>query len=120
VFTADGHHLVTGSGDYTIKLWDLDSGREVRRFEGHEGTVYALALSADGKRLVSGSLDGTARLWDMDSGNQVAMFDSQTGPIYAVAFAADGTVLTGGNDRTIRDWPATGGDGVVLFAGAPE
>ncbi|KRB33434.1 transcriptional regulator [Mesorhizobium sp. Root695] len=120
VFTADGHQLVTGSGDYTIRLWDLDSGREVRRFEGHEGTVYALALSADGKRLVSGSLDGTARLWDMDTGNQIAMFDSQTGPIYAVAFAADGTVLTGGDDRTIRDWPAIGGDGVVLFAGAPE
>jgi hypothetical protein len=39
------------------------------------------------------------------------MFDSQTGPIYAVAFAADGTVLTGGDDRTIRDWPATGGGG---------
>ncbi|TGV55585.1 WD40 repeat domain-containing protein [bacterium M00.F.Ca.ET.141.01.1.1] len=120
VFTADGHHLITGSGDLTIKVWDLDSGREVKRFEGHEGTVYALALSADGKRLLSGSLDGTARLWDIESGNQIAMFDSQTGPIYAVAFAADGTVLTGGYDRTIRDWPATGGDGVVLFAGAPE
>ncbi|MFD1984089.1 WD40 repeat domain-containing protein [Mesorhizobium newzealandense] len=119
VFTADGHHLITGSGDYTIKLWDLDSGREVRRFEGHEGTVYTLALSADGKRLVSGSLDGTARLWDIETGSQIAMFDSQTGPIYAVAFAADGTVLTGGYDRTIRDWPAAGGDGVVLFAGAP-
>ncbi|WP_244440063.1 WD40 repeat domain-containing protein [Mesorhizobium metallidurans] len=47
------------------------------------------------------------------------MFDSQTVPIYAVAFAADGTVLTGGDDRTIRDWPATGG-GVMLFAGAPD
>ncbi|WP_322415299.1 WD40 repeat domain-containing protein [Mesorhizobium huakuii] len=120
VFTADGHHLVTGSGDLTIKVWDLDSGREVKRFEGHEGTVYALALAADGKRLLSGSLDGTARLWDMETGNQIALFDSQTGPIYAVAFAPDGTVLTGGYDRTIRDWPAAGGDGVVLFAGAPE
>ncbi|BCG87096.1 hypothetical protein MesoLj113c_32060 [Mesorhizobium sp. 113-3-9] len=120
VFTADGHHLITGSGDLTIKVWDLDSGREVKRFEGHEGTVYTLALSADGKRLLSGSLDGTARLWDMETGNQIAMFDSQTGPIYAVAFAPDGTVLTGGYDRTIRDWPAAGGDGVVLFAGAPQ
>ncbi|TPK63555.1 WD40 repeat domain-containing protein [Mesorhizobium sp. B2-4-19] len=120
VFAADGHHLITGSGDLTIKVWDVDSGREVKRFEGHEGTVYALALSADGKRLLSGSLDGTARLWDMETGNQIALFDSQTGPIYAVAFAPDGTVLTGGYDRTIRDWPAAGGDGVVLFAGAPE
>ncbi|TIL73390.1 MAG: WD40 repeat domain-containing protein [Mesorhizobium sp.] len=120
VFTADGRHLITGSGDYTIKLWDLDSGREVRRLEGHSGTVYALALSTDGKRLLSGSLDGTARLWDMETGSETALFDSRSGPIYAVAFAADGTVLTGGYDRTIRDWPAGGGDGVVLFAGAPE
>lgn len=120
VFTADGHHLVTGSGDYAIKLWNLDGFKEVRRFDGHSGTVYTLALSADGRRLASGSLDGTARLWDMDSGNEIAMFDSRTGPIYAVAFAADGTVLTGGGDRIIRDWPAAGGDGVVLFAGAPD
>lgn len=118
-FTADGHHVITGSGDYTIKLWDLDTFKEVRRFEGHEGTVYTLALSADGKRLASGSLDGTARLWDVDTGNQIAMFDSRTGPIYAVAFAPDGTLLTGGDDRTIRDWPATG-DGEILFAGAPQ
>ncbi|MER8437092.1 WD40 repeat domain-containing protein [Mesorhizobium sp. M1312] len=120
LFMADGRHLITGSGDYTIKLWDLDTGREVRRLEGHSGTVYALALSADGKRLLSGSLDGTARLWDMDAGNEIALFDSRSGPVYAVAFAADGTVLTGGYDRTIRDWPAGGGDGVVLFAGAPD
>ncbi|RWN99268.1 WD40 repeat domain-containing protein [Mesorhizobium sp.] len=120
LFMADGRHLITGSGDYTIKLWDLDSGREVRRLEGHSGTVYALALSADGKRLLSGSLDGTARLWDMETGSEIALFDSRSGPVYAVAFAAYGTVLTGGYDRTIRDWPAGGGDGVVLFAGAPE
>jgi dipeptidyl aminopeptidase/acylaminoacyl peptidase len=120
VFTADGHHAVTGSGDYTIKLWDLDTYREIRRFDGHSGTVYALALSSDGKRLASASLDGSARLWDMDSGNELALFDPGTGPIYSVAFAPDGSVLTGGVDRTIRRWPAQGGDGAVLFAGAPD
>ncbi|MER8592781.1 MULTISPECIES: WD40 repeat domain-containing protein [unclassified Mesorhizobium] len=54
------------------------------------------------------------------TGNQLAMFDSQSGPIYAVAFAAGGTVLTGGYDRSIRDWPAGGADRMVLFAGAPD
>ncbi|TGQ52463.1 WD40 repeat domain-containing protein [Mesorhizobium sp. M1C.F.Ca.ET.193.01.1.1] len=120
LFTADGRHAVTGSGDYTIKLWDLDSFTEVRRFDGHSDTVYALALSSDGKRLGSVSLDGTARIWNMNTGAEIAEFDPGTGPIYSVAFAADGTLLTGGIDRTIRDWPAGGGDGVVLFAGAPE
>ncbi|CAN7672484.1 WD40 repeat domain-containing protein [Mesorhizobium sp. LjNodule214] len=120
VFTARGRHAVTGSGDYTIKLWDLDTFKEVRRFEGHSGTVYEIALSSDGKRLASVSLDGTARLWNMDTGDQIAEFDPGTGPLYSVAFAADGTLLTGGYDRTIRDWPAAGGDGEILFAGAPE
>ncbi|QPC91912.1 WD40 repeat domain-containing protein [Mesorhizobium sp. INR15] len=120
VFTPDGHHVITGSGDDTIKEWDLDTFKAVREFDGHSGTVYVLALSGDGKRLLSGSLDGTARLWDMGSGNELAEYDSQSGPVYAVAFAADGTVLTSGYDRTIRDWPATGGEAVVLFAGAPQ
>lgn len=120
VFTADGHHAFTGSGDLTIKLWDLNAGREIRRFTGHSGTVYALALSADGKRLLSASLDGSARLWDVASGDQTAMFDPGAGPIHSVAFAGDGSVLTSGGDRTIRRWPSSGGDGVVLFAGAPD
>jgi WD40 repeat protein len=120
VFTPDGRHAVTGSGDLLIKMWDLGTFEEVRRFEGHSGTVYALVLSQDGARLLSSSLDGSARLWDMASGDQLAMFDPDTGPIYSVAFAADGTVLTGGYDRTIRRWSVPGGGGKILFAGAPQ
>lgn len=120
VFTADGHHAFTGSGDYTIKLWDLDTFKEAKRFTGHSGTVYALALSSDGKQLLSGSLDGLARLWDTAAGEEIALFDPGTGPIHSVAFAGDGSVLTGGIDRTIRRWPRQGGDGAILFAGAPD
>lgn len=120
VFTADGHHAFTGSGDYTIKLWDLDTFKEAKRFTGHSGTVYALTLSSDGKQLLSGSLDGSARLWDTAAGEEIALFDPGTGPIHSVAFASDGSVLTGGIDRTIRRWPRQGGDGAILFAGAPD
>lgn len=119
VFTTDGRQFLTGSGDYTIKLWDVETVREVRRFTGHSGTVYVLALSSDGKQVLSGSLDGTARLWDIASGNEVVQFVGNSGPIYAVAFAADGAILTGGIDRAIREWPASGGDAIALFPGAP-
>jgi WD40 repeat protein len=55
--------LATGSIDHTIRLWDSASGACERVFEGHQGSVGALAVLGDG-RLASGSGDNTIRLWD--------------------------------------------------------
>jgi WD40 repeat protein len=46
-------------------MWDVVTGKELARLEGHRGTVTSLAWSADGKTLVSGSNDGTALAWDV-------------------------------------------------------
>jgi WD40 repeat protein len=61
----DGRTVATAGWDPTIRLWDVATGKERRRLEGHRGTVTSLAWSADGNRLVSGSNDGTALLWDV-------------------------------------------------------
>src|SRR4051794_33073157 len=58
----DGHRIVSGSHDRTLRVWDLRMGKEVRRFEGHLGPVWAVAVSADGRRVASGSSDHTARV----------------------------------------------------------
>src|SRR5439155_16001335 len=46
-FSKDGKWVVSGSGDNTLKLWDMATGREVRAFAGHAAGVLACALSAD-------------------------------------------------------------------------
>ncbi len=67
-FTRDGAHVLTGSKDGTLKLWDLATTRLVRTFVGHKGEITAVALSPDGSRALSGSEDKTVRLWEVATG----------------------------------------------------
>ena len=49
----NGTYIATGSGDRTVRLWSVQESRTVRLFQGHRGTIMALAFSRDGKLLAS-------------------------------------------------------------------
>jgi WD40 repeat protein len=65
-FLADRRRLVSGSDNNTVKIWDAESGANVRMLKGHSDSVTSVAFSADG--LVSGSDDHTVKIWDVKSG----------------------------------------------------
>jgi WD40 repeat protein len=69
ILSQDSRTLFSGSGDKTIKVWDLNSGECLRTLEGHSDCVNAVALSKDGCILVSGSRDNTIKIWDLNSGS---------------------------------------------------
>ena len=68
----DGKRFISASFDETLKLWDLETGSEIRNFTGHRDLVIAVAMSEDGKRVISGSLDKTLKLWDLETGKVIA------------------------------------------------
>ena len=108
--TADGKRAVSGSGDQTLRVWDLEGDQEPRVLEGHTGWVRAVALTADGKRAVSGSDDRTLRVWDLEGGQEPRVLQGHTGPVWAVALTADGKrAVSGSGDRTLRVWDLEGG-----------
>jgi hypothetical protein len=66
VFHPAGARVASAGRDRAIWLWDLATGQEVARLEGHANYVWSLAFSPDGTSLVSGSGDSTVRLWDTE------------------------------------------------------
>lgn len=49
VSSADGQHVLSASGDETLRLWDVSQGRCVRTFNGHNDSVLCASMSADGQ-----------------------------------------------------------------------
>jgi len=93
-----------------VKVWDTETGREVRTLRGHAGPVYSVALSSDGRRVVSGGKDGTVRVWAGATGRLLSTLTGHTGPVNAVAISGDGRIVSGGQDGTMKVWdPPTGG-----------
>ena len=60
--------LASGSRDDTVRLWDVETGIEMRSLTAHKGSVYTVAFSHDGTTLASAGSDRTVRLWDTDTG----------------------------------------------------
>ncbi|KAJ1026957.1 hypothetical protein NDA16_002250 [Ustilago loliicola] len=53
--------------DVSISLWDLASGRRIKKMWGHNERIYSMDFSADGSLLVTGSEDCSVRCWDVRS-----------------------------------------------------
>ncbi|MGH7135268.1 MAG: WD40 repeat domain-containing protein, partial [Pirellulales bacterium] len=103
VFTEDGKHVLTGCGDAVIRVFEVESGNEVGRLQGHtQGNVTDLCFAPGGKLLASCGMDGSVRLWDFaDFANPklVETLDGTNDVVFGVAISPDGKRLAFGGSN---------------------
>lgn len=104
-FLPNQNLLISGSADWTIKIWDLSTNQVIKTLEGHQGSIRALAVSPDGHTLVSGSTDGTVRVWDLKTLTLQHTLIGHTDLVRTVAISPDGQLIASGSwDKTIKLW----------------
>lgn len=119
VFALTAHpdgHLVSGSIDGSIRLWDQSSGSCLCIFEGHESFVNALAVLPD-KRIVSGADDEFIRLWDPATGSCHAVLGGHQEAVWSLSVLPLGLLASGSGDTTIRIWNPSSGTCLIVLKG---
>ncbi len=113
-FSPDGRWIATAGRDFSARVWDAATGREIARMR-HASAVNAVRFSPDGASLATASEDGTVRVWDPLRGIE-RLRGTHEGGALTLAFDRTGRRLASGSrDGTATIWGLTGGDQVLTL-----
>ncbi|KAL4724047.1 hypothetical protein ACLX1H_008652 [Fusarium chlamydosporum] len=97
-FSPDGNYLATGSEDYSVRIWDIESG-EQKVLSGHQNSITAVCYVPDGETLISCGYDNKVRLWNTQTGSVISSLNLPDAPT-SVSVSPDCTYITvGGYDN---------------------
>jgi len=127
-YSRDGKYLLTSNDllPRIAQIWNLETGKEVRRIQGHLAGLHTAMYSPDEKLVVTGAgigtllshvpSDHTARIWDATTGKELLRLAGHKGFVYSAMFNRDGTkILTTGDDSTAILWDAKTGQQLFRF-----
>jgi WD40 repeat protein len=116
--TLDGNYAVSASEDTTLKVWDLNEGKEVHTLRGHFNPINAFSITSDGNYAVSASKDSILKVWDLKTGKEIDILKGHFGNITAISITPDGKyVVSASRDRTIKVWDIKTGKEVHTLTG---
>jgi WD40 repeat protein len=118
-FSPDGKTLASGGLDYSIRLWNVETGKKISTIQRDGGTIKSLSFSPNGKTLAFGGNDQTIKLWDVKIGKEIKTFNGRhLDTVNGLSFSPDGKILaSGSDDQTIKLWDVETGKEISTFKG---
>ncbi len=95
----NGLTIAAGAADGSIKLWDTQSMKVVRKIlQAHQGPVHSVVLSGDASRLVSAGEDGRVMIWNPNTSQEGDLLGKSDQPVHCVTMSRDGRLLFSSSD----------------------
>jgi len=108
-YSADSTLLLSGSGDATVRIWDVSSGTQLRVFAQPSGVWCVGWLPGKPDRFVVADYVGGMRLCDATSGATIRAFDNDKHVVFALCFPPDGARLVAGTNGGVRVFDVASG-----------
>lgn len=106
--TPDGRHALTSDWHGNVLLWDMESGRCLRKLKKRGVRALGVSLSADGRRAITGDLHGQVVLWDT-AGRSRQVIKGHDQAVTAACFSKDGSMAVTGGDDKLYWWETSTG-----------
>ncbi|ETO26549.1 WD-40 repeat protein [Reticulomyxa filosa] len=102
-FSSDGSMVISCGNDRTVRLWDIQTGKQIRELESREWNMIKARLSSDGNTIIALSIASFITLWDVKSGQTIPIRARTLGHAEDVNFSPDGQPIALALNNNIID-----------------
>ncbi len=118
-FSPDGKRIASGGADKYLRIFDIATSQQLRRFEGHTSYLLGVAWKRDGQIIATSGADNTIKVWESETGDQQRTIENFGRHVTAVQYIGEtDNIISSCGDKLVRIHNASNGGVARNFGNA--